>query len=229
MAHILLVEDNKTLGKNISRYLELKWYSLHHCESAEAAQKYITITNTDLILLDIHLPGINGDQMLKNMRESGDYTPVIFLTSKDSDDDIIAGLKLGADDYVSKPFDYEVLIARIESVLRRWNMQKIDNFKIWNYEVFLEKQQVYDNENAKYIYLSDLEFRLLKYLIENKEKVCDRRSIYESVWWDFEEYYFSRTVDVYISYLRKKLWNTLILTRKWSGYILNSQYGNTQN
>lgn len=125
MPHLLLVEDTLTLGKNIARYLELKGYKVTHVLSAEEAQKTLEIQqDISLILLDIHLPGMSGIEFLVSLRNTGNPISVIFLTSKDSDEDMIAGLKLGADDYVSKPFDYEVLIARIESVLRRTTFNK---------------------------------------------------------------------------------------------------------
>ena len=227
MPHLLLVEDTLTLGKNIARYLELKGYKVTHVLSAEEAQKTLEIQqDISLILLDIHLPGMSGIEFLVSLRNTGNPISVIFLTSKDSDEDMIAGLKLGADDYVSKPFDYEVLIARIESVLRRttFNKKEEKNIVLWKYKIYLEKKQVTDTLSGKNIYLPHLEFELLTYFLQQKGKVCDRASIYEAVWGEFENYYFSRTVDVYVGYLRKKLGEDIILTRKGSGYFLNENY-----
>lgn len=125
MSQLLLVEDTLTLGKNIARYLELKGFSVIHVLSAECGEKILQEQkDITLILLDIHLPGMSGIEFLQKLRDVGNQIPVIFLTSKDSDEDMILGLRLGADDYVSKPFDYEVLIARIESVLRRSSNKK---------------------------------------------------------------------------------------------------------
>ena len=227
MKHLLLVEDTLTLGKNVARYLELKDYKVTHVLSAEEAEKTLEHqSDISLILLDIHLPGISGIEFLEKMRKHGNFLPVIFLTSKDSDEDVVAGLKLGADDYISKPFDYEVLIARIESVIRR-SQKNIDPepFQmLGKYKISLEKKQVYDSIDKKNIYLAHLEFELLAFFLKNKGKVCDRAQIYEAVWGEFENYYFSRTVDVYVGYLRKKLGENIILTRKGSGYFLNENY-----
>lgn len=171
MAQILLVEDTLTLGKNVARYLELKGYNVSHVLSAEDAEDTLESSQEiSLILLDIHLPGMSGTDLLKKLREEGNYIPIIFLTSKDSDEDMIAGLKLGADDYVSKPFDYEVLIARIESVLRRSSTKKNEEkyIMLGKYKISLEKKQVTDIQNAKNIYLPHLEFELLVYFLQQK-------------------------------------------------------------
>lgn len=226
MARILIIEDNLTLGKNISRYLSLKGYNAEHLPSVEDIHTLENPEDFDLYLLDIHLPGMNGNDYLVQMRESGNSMPVIFLTSKDSDDDIIEGLKLGADDYVSKPFDYEVLIARIESVLRRSSPKShvSKHIMLGKYKITPDSEKVFDTQEARYIYLSHLEFKLLMYFIQQRGKICDRASIYEEVWGEFENYHFSRTVDVYISYLRKKLDSKIILTRKGSGYSLGESY-----
>lgn len=227
MDKLLLVEDTLTLGKNIARYLELKDFSVTHVLSAEDWEVIIkNQKDLALILLDIHLPGMSGIEWLEKLRNAGNQIPVIFLTSKDSDEDMIAGLKLGADDYVSKPFDYEVLIARIQSVLRRGGAKKEEEKTIMlgKYKISLEKKQVTDTQSTKNIYLPHLEFELLVYFLKNKGKICDRASIYEAVWGEFENYYFSRTVDVYVGYLRKKLGEDIILTRKGSGYFLNEAY-----
>lgn len=200
---------------------------MSHVLSAEDAQEVLESSQEiSLILLDIHLPGMSGTDLLKKLREEENYIPIIFLTSKDSDEDIIAGLKLGADDYVSKPFDYEVLIARIESVLRRSLTKKNEEkyIMLGKYKISLEKKQVTDTQEKKNIYLPHLEFELFLYFLEHKGKVLDRASIYEAVWGEFENYYFSRTVDVYVGYLRKKLGENIILTRKGSGYFLNEDY-----
>jgi DNA-binding response OmpR family regulator len=227
MNKILLVEDTKTLGKNIKHYLELKNYEIIFVMSAEEAQEKIKSEHDiSLILLDIHLPWMSGTDFLISLREKGNSIPVIFLTSKDSDEDIVQGLRMGADDYISKPFDYEVLIARIENIIRRnQNTQKSDTtITLGKYKIFPEKEQILNMHTQGYIYLPHLEFKLLVYIISQKGKICDRKSIYEVVWGEFENYYFSRTVDVYIGYLRKKLGDNIILTRKGSGYYLNENY-----
>jgi len=211
----LIVEDNAIISKNLKRYLELKNFIAEIAESAEEADKILEEKNFDLILLDISLPWKNGKEFLENLRKSWNNTPIIFLTSRDTDEDIITGLELWADDYIPKPFDYEIVIARINSVLRRYK-KEISVTKIWNYLINFDKEEVSDWN--KKIYLSSLEFKLLAFLVKNRWKVIDRATIYEEVWGNFDDFQLSRNTDIYVWYLRKKLWKDIIKTKKWSGY-----------
>jgi two-component system alkaline phosphatase synthesis response regulator PhoP len=143
---------------------------------------------------------------------------VIFLTSRDTDDDMISGLDLWADDYVSKPFDYEILIARINSVLRRYK-KKTNSEIVWDYIINFDKEEI--NKSGSRIFLSNLEFWLLAFLVKNRWKVIDRATIYEEVWGNFDDFQLSRNTDIYVWYLRKKLWKDIIKTKKWSGYYVD--------
>ena len=214
----LIVEDNAIISKNLKRYLELKNFIAEIAESAEEADKILEEKNFDLILLDISLPWKNGKEFLENLRKSWNNTPIIFLTSRDTDEDIIAGLELWADDYIPKPFDYEIVIARINSVLRRYK-KEISATKIWDYLINFDKEEVSDWN--KKIYLSSLEFKLLDFLVKNRWKVIDRATIYEEVWGNFDDFQLSRNTDIYVWYLRKKLWKDIIKTKKWSGYYVD--------
>jgi DNA-binding response OmpR family regulator len=171
--------------------------------------------------LDVNLPIMNWLDVCKNLREKWKDVPIIMLTSRSSKSDIIEWLDVWADDYLSKPFDYDELIARIKTLSRR-NLKNKSNTKIlvWEYIIDLEEVQVYKNDEK--INLSNLEFNLFKYLSQNKWKVVSRQEMYEHVWWEFDwDFMFSKTVDVYIWYLRKKLWRELIETKKWFWYIIN--------
>ena len=218
---ILIVEDNKTISKNLWRYLWLKNISSQICETWEDAEKVLGLKNDfDLILLDIWLPWINWDEVLRNLRKKGINIPVIFLTSRDTDEDIISGLELWADDYISKPFDYEIVIARINSVLRRY-MKKTNSETIWEYIINFDKEEVISFDNKNKIFLSNLEFRLLAFLVKNKWKVIDRATIYEEVWGNFDDFQLSRNTDIYVGYLRKKLWKDIVKTKKGSWYYVD--------
>ncbi|MDQ7009053.1 MAG: response regulator transcription factor [Candidatus Gracilibacteria bacterium] len=221
MTKILIVEDNKTISKNLSRYLGLKNIESEICESAEDAELLLNQNNNfDIILLDIGLPGINGDELLIKLRKNGNNTPVIFLTSRDTDEDIISGLELGADDYISKPFDYEILIARINSVLRRYK-KRTNSEIIGEYIINFDKEEITNKENNSKIFLSNLEFKLLAFLVKNRGKVLDRATIYEEVWGNFDDFQLSRNTDIYVGYLRKKLGADIIKTKKGSGYYVD--------
>jgi len=143
-----------------------------------------------------------------------------MLTSRSSNSDIITGLEAGADDYLIKPFDYDILVARLDALTRRNLKNKsTTELNIWNYSIDLEKVEVISGDWEN-IHLSHLEFELLKYFAQNKEKIIDRKELYEKVWGEFEgEFMFSKTVDVYIWYLRRKLWKDIVETKKWHGYI----------
>lgn len=218
---VLIVEDTQDLATNLVRFLSLKGIQsdvsfdgrdgLH-----KAATKYY-----DAIILDINLPGIDGLEVCTNLREKEKDTPIIMLTSRSSKDDIITGLEAWADDYLVKPFDYDILVARLETLTRRNLKNKsTTSLTVGDYQIDLERIQVTHGDES--IHLSTLEFDLLKYFAQNKGKVISRQELYEKVWGEFDgDFMFSKTVDVYIGYLRKKLGKDLIETKKWHGYIVS--------
>jgi len=220
MPKILITEDNATISKNLSRYLELKNFETKVADSAEIADDFLKKENFDLILLDIWLPWISGIEFMQKLKKEWNNTPIIFLTSRDTDDDIVNWLDLWADDYIPKPFDYEIVIARINSVLRRYK-KKSNSEIVWDYIINFDKEEVLNPDNKSKIFLSNLEFKLLAFLVKNRWKVIDRATIYEEVWGNFEEFQLSRNTDIYVWYLRKKLWKDIIKTKKWSGYYVD--------
>lgn len=217
---IIIIEDNELLGSNLSMYLKLKNIDNILFGSVEEAKIFfLDSPKIDLILLDINLPGTSGNDYLKELRQSWNEIPVIMLTSKNTYEDIINGLNLWADDYISKPFNYEELVARINSILRRQEKNLTNIFKIDDIEINLDRKKVL--KDWKNIYLSALEYNLLEFLIKNKWTSIDRAKIYEKVWWEFDKYMFSRNVDVYVWYLRKKLWKDIIKTKNWEWYYID--------
>lgn len=214
----LIVEDNKLLAKNINQILQLNNFDSEIVWSSEEAKEKLKNNNYNLIILDINLPGENGFEFLQKLRQTWNNTPVLILTSKNTTEDIVNGLELWADDYMSKPFDMSEFIARINSILRRQSWVKTDKIEINWYEIFPNEEKIMKGKQE--IWISSLEFKLLMYFIKNKWKILNREDIYEEVWWWFEDHMFSRSVDVYISNLRKKLWQDFIKTKKGSGYYL---------
>ena len=209
------------MAKNITQFLKLEGYEADYALSLSWAHSCMWATKYDILLLDINLPDGNGKEFCEGLREEGNKDPIIMLTSQDTQKDIIDGLKSWADDYISKPFDYDELLARIHSVMRRGNNIAISRKKnVWDIEINFDKKQV--SQWEKQIYLSALEYRLYEYLVKNIGKVIDRNELYEKVWGDYDALMFSRTVDVYVNYVRKKLWKDSIKTRKWEWYFVEA-------
>lgn len=217
---VLVVEDNEALNRNLVRFLSLRDIHSEACFDGKNAMYKASTKYYDAIILDINLPEIDGLSVCTQLREKWNITPIIMLTSRSAKNDIVTGLNSGADDYLVKPFDYDELIARLESLTRR-NLKNKSNSKLTidNYEIDFERVEVKKDENL--IKLSKLEFDLFSYLAKNQGKVVTRKELYEKVWWEFDgDFMFSKTVDVYIGYLRKKLHRELIETRKWLWYII---------
>ncbi len=218
---VLLIEDNLQISKNIIRFLSLNDI---FCDASIDGKDglYKAVSNYyDVIILDINLPLLNGLEVLKAIRERQKDNQIIMLTSNSQKEDIINGLNLWADDYMTKPFDFDELLARLQTLNRRNLKNKSNIIPFWkNYSLDIEKTQV--KKWDEIIKFSHLEFHLLKYLLQNKQKTISRQELYEKVWWEFDgDIMFSKTVDVYIGYLRKKLTPEIIETIKWIGYKIN--------
>ena len=216
---ILLIEDNIQISSNIVRFLS---NNNIHCDIAldwEIGLQKSLSNHYDVIILDINLPKINWLEILKKIRERWKDTQIIMLTSNSSKNDIISGLNFWADDYLTKPFDFDELFARLNTLNRRNLKNKSNIIKFWDYILDIDKTILINQGNE--IKLSNLEFNLLKYLVQNMWKSISRQELYEKVWGEFDwDIMFSKTVDVYIWYLRKKLNPEIIETIKWVWYKL---------
>jgi len=176
--------------------------------------------NYDLLILDINLPGMDGYIICSMLRQNKKRMPILMLTAKTSQKDIILGLNLGADDYLSKPFDMEELLARVRALLRRRTEERQPILKTKNIEVDTNTQKVL--RKGKEIRLAPKEYALLEFLLRHKDISQDRPSILEHVWGSRDDLLFSQTVDVHISYLRRKLGKDLIQTVPGKGYMISA-------
>ena len=196
---ILVVEDEAPIRDLISINLQLVGYEVFTAEDGIMAEEFLEKQRVDLILLDVMIPGIDGFSLIEKIKKHN--TPVIFVTAKESVLDRVKGLRLGADDYIIKPFETMELLARIEVVLRRYN--KNDNhIKCKNIEVDT-KQRIVKLNNEE-IYLTIKEYELLILLLKNKNIALSREQILEKVW-GFEYGGETRTVDIHIQRIREKL------------------------
>ena len=223
---ILIVDDEETLCEVLKINLENEGYDVDTALSAEEALM-LDLKKYSLILLDIMMGEISGIKMAKMMK--ADVTtadiPIIFCTARDSEDDMVMGLNLGADDYIMKPYTIRNVIARVKSVLRRTSGQKSDAasldksniLKVEGLQLDMEfKRCTVDGEEVK---LARKEFELLAYLIANRGKICSREQILSHIWSD-EVVVLDRTIDVNITRLRSKIgvYGSYIVTRSGFGY-----------
>ncbi len=218
---ILIVEDTRELGASLVRYLAAKNITAELVLDGIEGLYRASTQYYDVIILDINLPGKDGLEICRELRRKEKDVPIIMLTSRSGKGDIITGLEAWADDYLVKPFDYEILLARLEALTRRSLKNKsTEILRAWNFTLNLETLTVED-ATQKNVHLSHLEFQLLKYFAQNKGRVIARKELYEKVWGAFDgDMMFSKTIDVYIGYLRKKLGSDIVETKKWFGYIM---------
>ena len=203
-AKILYVEDDETLSFVTSDNLTLNGYEVVHCMDGEEAINAFTADHFDLCLLDVMLPKKDGFTLAAEIRKKNPEIPIIFLTAKSMKEDRISGLKLGADDYITKPFSIEELILKIEVFLKRKfiNIKQASKYSIGKLLFDYKNLTISYGETEKT--LTQREADLLKLLIENKNNVIKREEILERVWGQ-NDYFLGRSMDVFISRLRKYL------------------------
>ncbi|MGW8423932.1 response regulator transcription factor [Peribacillus simplex] len=224
---ILIVEDEEKILRLLELELEIEGYQIGKAMDGNEALKAYRSGKWDLILLDVMLPGISGIELLRKIRMKNNSTPVILLTAKGSVEDKVSGLDLGANDYITKPFQIEELLARIRAVLRmRTAVPSIEDeddgwLNTADLKVNVKTREVIRGESQ--IDLTPKEYDLLLYLLKNKRQVLNRDQILEAVW-GYDFYGETNVVDVYIRYVRKKLefgFDTpLIHTVRGVGYVM---------
>ena len=214
---ILLVEDNKSITKALTYNLEQNKYKVLSAETVAEAKELLKTEKIDLIILDITLPDGNGFDLYKEIKKVGIST--IFLTARDDENDIVKGLELGAEDYVTKPFSSRELLARINKILLRNKKKNI--VKIQDITCDLDKMCVYRGEEK--LIFSSLELKILMLLFTNLNKVITREYIIEKIWdWTGNDVY-DNTVTVYMKRIRQKLGSPIITTVKGVGYRIDEE------
>lgn len=218
---ILVVEDEKDLNNIITKHLKKNNFSVDSVFNGEEALEYLDYGIYDLIVLDIMLPKVNGYEVIKKLRENKNETAVLMLTARDSIEDKIKGLDLGADDYLIKPFDFGELLARIRALVRRKYGNTSNTMEIDDLCIDIAKKTVV--RGGKNIELTGKEYEVLEYLIQNKGHVLSRDKIRDSVW-DYGYEGESNIIDVLIKNIRKKIdignSKPLIHTKRGLGYVL---------
>jgi DNA-binding response OmpR family regulator len=201
---ILIAEDDKKVAEFIKKGLKEEQYAVDICFDGEEALFLTEINPYDLIILDIMLPKKNGFAVCREIRGRQLNTPIIMLTARSQVEDKVRGLREGADDYMSKPFAFEELLARIQALLRRSQNSKSRSLKVGELELDLVSRQV--TRNGKKIILTGKEYALLEYLLRNKGRILTQTQIIEHVW-DMNYEGLSNIVNVFINHLRDKIDN----------------------
>ncbi|MCR4717213.1 MAG: response regulator transcription factor [Lachnospiraceae bacterium] len=219
---ILVVEDERDLNRLISDRLKDEQYIVDSCYDGNEAYEYITNMNYDGIILDIMLDSMDGFTLLKKIRYEKIVTPIMILSAKDQKHDIIYGLDQGADDYMVKPFDFEVLLARLRAMLRKSVGIRENCYRVGDLEINVNEQTVV--RAGKQISLTPKEYSILLYMVRNQNIVLSREQIELNIW-ELDKIGNSNVVDVFIRYLRKKIdddFDTkLIHTVRGVGYSLS--------
>ena len=218
---ILFAEDEKSLNKIITKQLKAAGYSVDSCFDGGEAYDLITMTDYDAAIFDVMMPVMNGFELVKKIRAKGIDVPVLFLTARDSIEDRVTGLDIGADDYLVKPFSFDELSARLRVMTRKKYGKKAGVITID--DLFIDTASMHVERAGKSIPLSAKEYELLRYLAMNKGVVLSRGKIEDHIWnYDYEG--GTNVVDVYIRYLRKKIDDgfdkKLIHTVRGAGYVI---------
>jgi len=218
---ILLIEDERKIASFIERGLKEEHFIVDVTYDGENGSYMAQVNDYDLVILDIMLPGKDGVRVCTELRKKKIDTPILMLTARDSIQDKIFGLDAGADDYVTKPFAFEELLARVRALLRRKSSRNTMNLKVADLELDQRTHRV--TRAGKEIELTNKEYNLLEYLMLNANHVVTRTMLYEHVW-DVHFDTFTNVVDVYINYLRNKIDKNfakqLIHTVRGTGYII---------
>lgn len=201
---ILIVEDEPALVLTLSDRLRAEGYEVEAVETGDAGAQRARQGGFDLVLLDVALPGRSGFDVLRDLRQQRVLTPVIMLTARGQVVDRVLGLKLGADDYLPKPFEMLELLARIEAVLRRRSATPSDSSSYSFGDVRVDFRRAEVTRGGSVVELSSLEFKLLRHFIEHRGALVTRRELLESVW-GYPGVLQTRTVDVHVASLRQKI------------------------
>lgn len=221
---ILVVEDECGIAEAIQAILESNHYEVDLAFDGESGLDYILTGLYDLILLDIMLPEVDGVTILKRVRHLGMEVPIIFLTAKSQLEDRVAGLDLGADDYMTKPFEAEELLARIRVRTRQSSVTKLNHFKMGNLILNSDTRELTSGDHS--VKLSNKEFLLMETFLRNPKQIIPKNQLIMKVWGPLDESDYNQ-LEVFISFLRKKLRflkaNVAIKTTKGVGYSIEEE------
>ena len=219
---ILLVEDEPSAARMMAKGLREQTYAVDVAQDGEGALYQANVNDYDLIILDIMLPGKDGFEVCRELRAAGSPVPVLMVTARDTIDDRVEGLDTGADDYLTKPFDFRELLAHIRALLRRGQSLQPAVIKVDDLEVDTSARQV--RRGGRGVYLTAKEYALLEYLARRAGEVVTRADIAEHVW-DESFDLFSNLIEVYVQRLRRKIDDghatKLLHTRRGAGYVLS--------
>mgnify|MGYP001025581203 CR=1 FL=1 len=221
---VLIAEDEEDLNDIVTQKLTAEGYSVDSCLNGRDAMDYLACGEYDAVILDIMMPGADGFQVLRSLRQAGSGTPVLFLTARDSVADKVKGLDSGANDYLVKPFSLEELMARLRAMTRRSFGQKDNVLSVG--DLTLDRASHIVRRGGDKIGLSAREYALLEYMMCNQGIVLSREKIEDHIW-NLDYQGGTNAVDVYVSYLRKKIdegrGSKLIHTVRGSGYVLREE------
>ena len=199
---ILVVEDEKNLNRIITEAMEDEGYSVDSCFNGADALDYALTAVYDVVILDIMLPKMDGLELVRRLRRGGNHTPVLFLTARDSVADRVEGLESGGDYYLTKPFDFQELIAVVHVMTRKYTGNRSNVYTVGDLTIDTSARTA--TRAGKSIDLTQKEFALLEYMVRNRGVVLSREMI-ENNLWNYEYEGGTNVVDVYVGYLRKKM------------------------
>ena len=217
---VLLAEDDRDFGNILSQYISISGFEVTLARDGKEAWEFFEKDKPDICVLDVMMPEMDGFTLGEKMKQTQPDVPIIFLTAKSLKEDIIRGLKIGADDYITKPFDPEVLILRINNILKRAYSSMNDEFKVSNTTLKFNTLELISAGAKEKLTLK--EAQLLKYFIVNKNRILAREDILTEIWGE-DDYFLGRSMDVFISRLRKYISedkNIDIRTVRGTGFIL---------
>jgi len=227
-ASILVVEDEQAIRTALTDFLEFHGFGVSEAVDGVEAERAVAGGTFDLILLDLMLPKISGEQLCTKWRQAGLQTPIIMVTARGQEKERVAGLNLGADDYITKPFSLEELLARIEAVLRRTDPARAVGqiFKFADLDVDIAALRM--KRNKKEIEITRREAQIIQYFAANPNRVISREELYKKVWGEEMSELGTRTVDMHIAKLRSKIENDtaeprIIKTVRGAGYKYENQ------
>jgi DNA-binding response OmpR family regulator len=220
---ILLVEDDIDLQKVLAQYLELSGFSVHTANHGKHGLEVFRGQHCDLCILDVMMPVMDGFELAREIRSLDPRMPIIFLTAKNRKEDRLKGLKIGADDYITKPFEAEELVLRMHNILKRAGKEsdmKREPAQLGRLHIFFDELMIRDNGNS--FNLTPRESELLRYLIDHSNQLITREQLLEELWGK-NDYFLGRSMDVFISRLRKYFQSepgVTLETKRGVGFIL---------